>query len=77
MTFRPCGLVPTYDNPATIRKLDLLVKAYPDAYRCVREDAAYLAKRYTAPAALIRFGKPASAAKMAAGRERVEALRRG
>jgi len=31
MTFRPCGLVPTYDNPATIRKVVNRIRAFlPD-----------------------------------------------
>ena len=47
-------------NPATIRKLDKLTEEYPEAYKCVRVDTAYLAKWYTVPASLIRFGKPVS-----------------
>ena len=63
-------------NPATIRKLDKLAGQFPDAYKCVRVDGEYPAKRYTVPASFIRFRKPASEAQRAAGRERAEALRR-
>ncbi len=55
-------------NPATIRKLDKLVAEFPDAYRCVREDAEYPAKRYAFPARYVRFGKPPSEAQREAGR---------
>lgn len=55
-------------TPAVIRKLDKLAEAFPDTYRCVRVDAGYYAKRFTVPASFIRFGKPPSKARKAAGR---------
>lgn len=63
-------------NPATIRKLDKLVEAYPDIYRCVRADREYLAKRYTCSASFIRVGKPASEAVRAASRAKAKNLPR-
>lgn len=63
-------------NPATIRKLDKLVKAYPDIYRCVRIDREYLAKRYTCSASFFRIGKPASEAVRAASRAKAKNLPR-
>jgi hypothetical protein len=47
-------------DPVEIRKLDRLVKAFPDVYKVQRIDAHYNAKTYTVPAKHIRFGKPAS-----------------
>ena len=55
-------------DPAVIRKLDRLVKQYPDIYTCTRVDTTCYAKRYTLPARFIRFGKPASAARQEASR---------
>ena len=56
-------------TPVVIRKLDKLVEEHPEAYRCVRVDSLYFAKRYTVAASYIRFGKPASAARREAGRK--------
>ena len=52
----------------TIRKLDALVAAHPDAYRCTRSDEHYHAKRYEVDSKFIRFGKPASEAQKEAMR---------
>ena len=52
--------------PAYIRKLDRLVEAHPETYRCVKADA--YSKSYEAPADRIRFGSPATEAQKAAGR---------
>lgn len=62
-------------DPAVIRKLDKLVEAHPGAYRCTRVDDLYQAKKYTVDAQYIRFGKPATEAKRAAGRKHAEWLR--
>lgn len=59
-----------------ISKLDRLVAAFPDTYKCVFVDKLYQAKKYEVPASFIRFGKPASEAQKAAGRERAKALPR-
>lgn len=56
-------------NPVTIRKLDKLAAQYPDVYRCVRVDDKYPAKRYEVSAQYIRFGKPASDAQRAKGKQ--------
>lgn len=62
--------------PPMIAKLDKLVTAYPDTYKCVFVDKLYHAKKYEVPAAFIRFGKPASEAQKAAARANGEATRR-
>ena len=55
-------------------KLDKLCKTNPDSYKCVwvdnqvMADGLPLGKKYETPAKLIRFGKPASAAKVEACR---------
>ena len=59
-------------RPSMIRKLDKLVKAYPNEYKCVWTDSLYDAKKYTVPARYIRFGKPASEKKKAAARKNGE-----
>ena len=58
-----------------IAKLDKLVEAHPDTYKCVFVDERYHAKKYRVPAAFIRFGKPASEAQKAAARLNGEATR--
>ena len=55
-------------DPVVIRKLDKLAEAYPDTYLVVRIDPNYNAKTYGFPAKYIRFGKPASEAKIEASR---------
>ncbi len=57
-----------------IVKLDKLVEAYPETYKCVYVDYLYKAKKYEVPASFIRFGKPASEAQKAASRERAKTL---
>lgn len=61
-------------DPAMIRKLDKLVNACPEAYRCIWEDANPTAKKYTLPAQYVRFGKPASEAQKKAGREKMRRI---
>jgi hypothetical protein len=61
--------------PPMIDKLDKLVEAFPDTYRCVFVDELYHAKKYRAPASFIKFGKPASEAQKAAARANGEATR--
>ena len=58
-----------------IAKLDKLVAAYPETYKCVFVDSLYKAKKYKVPASYIRFGKPASEAQKAAARESMKAIR--
>ena len=59
-----------------IAKLDKLVEAYPNTYKCVFVDERYYAKKYEVPASFIRFRKPASEAQKAASRERAKVLPR-
>ena len=59
-----------------IAKLDKLVEAYPNTYKCVFVDERYYAKKYKVPASFVKFGKPASEAKKAASRERAKVLPR-
>lgn len=58
----------------TIRKLDKLVEQCPEVYRCIWEGENPTAKKYTVPARYVRFGKPATEARIAAGK-RVTAAR--
>ena len=53
-------------DPVVIRKLDKLVEAYPDVYKCVKVDTFYQAKWYEVDSRYIRFGKPPSEAQRAA-----------
>lgn len=59
-------------DPATLRRLEKLRADYPDAYvqKYAGADSGgnVYERAYTIPKRLIRFGKPASAAKIAAGR---------
>lgn len=61
-------------DPATMRKLDKLVRECPEAYRCIWEGENPTARKYTFPARYVRFGKPATEARIAAGK-RVSAAR--
>lgn len=61
-------------DPATIRKLDKLVSTCPEAYKCRWAGENPTAKKYNVPARYIRFGKPASEARIAAGK-RIAAAR--
>ena len=69
--WNPEDQIATVDTsmPGIIRKLDALVAKYPDSYRCVFVDGQYRAKRYSVPAAFIRFDKPPSQAKRAASKK--------
>lgn len=60
-------------DPVVIRKLDKLTAAFPDVYKCRRVDSVYKTKDYIVPARLIRFGKPASQAKIEAARKNGQA----
>jgi len=53
-------------SPVSMRKLDKLVEEFPDVYKCVWTDKDGSAKKYTVAKKYIRFGKPASEAKLAA-----------
>lgn len=55
-------------DPVVIRKLDKLTARFPDDYKCTRFDPIYGTKYYTLPARFIRFGKPASQARIEAAR---------
>lgn len=61
---------------ARMAKLDKLCAKFPGVYQCVWTDTQILGdglpmgKRYSVPSKLIRFGKPASEAQKAAGREK-------
>lgn len=63
-------------NPVDIRKLDRLVEEFPDTYHCIRVDEKYAAKKYKVPASFIRYGKPATEARKAAGARLANASRR-
>lgn len=59
-------------SPVTMRKLDKLCAAYPGEYKRIwveKAGARVTAVKYTAPARLVRFGKPASEAKREAARK--------
>ncbi len=58
-----------------IAKLDKLVEAYPDTYKCVFEDKFFHAKKYTVPASFISFRKPASKVQKETARERMKVIR--
>ena len=55
-------------DPVYVRKLDKLTVSNPESYRLVWTEQGGNAKKYTAPSRLIRFGKPASEARKAAGK---------
>jgi len=55
-------------DPKVIRKLDKLTAAFPDVYKCTRVDSIYKTKDYIVPTRFIRFGKPASQARIDAAR---------
>lgn len=61
-------------DPATIRKLDKLTQQCPEAYRCIWEGENPTARKYTVPARYVRFGKPASEARIAAGKRAIISL---
>lgn len=58
-------------DPTTIRKLDRLTEQCPEAYRCIWEDENPTARKYIVPARYVRFGKPASEARIAAGKRAI------
>ena len=55
-------------SPITIRKLDKLVVQFPDTYSCVWSEPGDTAKKYKVQPKYIRFGKPASEARIEASR---------
>lgn len=58
-------------SPVSMRKLDKLVEQFPAVYRRTwteETDGRITAAKYTVDARLIRFGKPASEARIAAGK---------
>lgn len=61
-------------DPVYIRKLDKLTESNAESYQCVRVLYGGKAKEYTAPAKLIRFGKPPSEARREAGRRSAQFL---
>ena len=70
MTDEP-AIVDTAD-PRRIRKLDKLVEAYPDIYKCIKSDEKYKAKTYTiANPDLITFRKPKSKAQIESARANI------
>jgi len=60
-------------DPVVIRKLDRLTAVCPETYKCTRVDSICGAKDYTVPARFIRFGKPASQARIEAARKNGQA----
>ena len=46
------------NSPNVMRRLDKLVSACPESYRCVRVEGNGFAKRYAVPKKLIRFARP-------------------
>lgn len=61
-------------DPVYIRKLDALCADHPDEYHLVRRDE--YGARYTAPAKLIRFGKPPSEARRELMRQNAQHMRK-
>lgn len=53
-------------DPATIRKLDKLVSQFPETYQCTEHSNEFA--KYSVAAKFIRFGKPASEARIEAAR---------
>lgn len=64
-------------DPIELRKLERLAAQFPDEYRLVREWTNPTAREYTAPARLIRFGKPATEAQKERGRRAMAARMAG
>lgn len=64
-------------SPVTIRKLEKLVAACPEAYRRVWEQPDGLARKYEVNKRYIRFGKPASEARKEAARKNAERMLEG
>lgn len=65
-------------DPSSLLKLDRLTEAHPEAYRQTWAEPGGKAKRYEAPAALIRFARPrrlseAQARQLAEARAKVKA----
>jgi len=56
-------------DPVVIRRLDKLTEEFPDIYKCTRVDSVYGTKNYTVFKRCIRFAKPASQARIDAGRK--------
>jgi len=62
-------------------KMDKLCQQHPEAYRCIWTDDQILgdglpmAKRYSVPVKLLRFGKPMSEARLEAGRKAAARMR--
>lgn len=48
------------DIPSVIRKLDKLVEAFPDHYRCVFDDPHFASKTFEMDASIFRFPRPLS-----------------
>lgn len=61
-------------DPVYIRKLDKMTASNPDEYKLIYRDE--YGARYTAPARLIRFGKPASEARRQAARQNAQSMRK-
>ena len=57
-------------DPVYIRKLDKLTETNPESYRLTWTEPGGGAKKYEAPARLIRFGKPTTEAQREAGRKK-------
>ena len=62
-------------SPVTMRKLDKLTEQCPEAYRRTWVEGPGTAARYEVDAKYIRFGKPASEARKAAGRQAAARMR--
>ena len=61
-------------SPATMRKLARLADDFPGVYKCVWQEKtgdATTAAKYEVPARFIRFGRPASAAQIEAGKAKM------
>ncbi len=66
-------------DPVYLRKLKKLHEEFPDTYiqNSLNQDSddTILSATYTVPKKFIRFGKPASAARIAAGQQAAERMR--
>ncbi len=59
-------------DPVYLRKLDKLTETNPESYRLIWTEPGGGAKKYEAPARLIRFGKPASEAQKESARRNTQ-----
>lgn len=58
-------------SPISMRKLDRLCEQFPDAYKRIWVENGGTAAKYECDVRYIRFGRPASAAQIEAGKARM------